>query len=120
MKQQHKKLERLLLFSEVAQSLSFTIAAEKLGISRGHLSAQIKKLEADLVKIANREAKLAGENFKLNLYDKLLLDEGSPSGKPYWERLSERQYARDPNFKMFVYGGKDFRGTLSFKLWNLS
>ncbi len=48
MKQQHKKLERLLLFSEVAQSLSFTIAAEKLGISRGHLSAQIKKLEADM------------------------------------------------------------------------
>jgi DNA-binding transcriptional LysR family regulator len=48
MKQEHKKLERLLLFSEVAQSLSFTVAAEKLGISRGHLSAQIKKLESDM------------------------------------------------------------------------
>jgi DNA-binding transcriptional LysR family regulator len=45
---QHKKLERLLLFSEVAQSLSFTLAAEKLGISRGYLSAQIKKLEAEM------------------------------------------------------------------------
>ena len=45
---QHKKLERLLLFSEVGKSLSFTLAAEKLGISRGHLSAQIKKLEAEM------------------------------------------------------------------------
>jgi DNA-binding transcriptional LysR family regulator len=48
MKNDHKKLERLILFSEVAQSLSFTNAAEKLGISRGHLSAQIKKLESDM------------------------------------------------------------------------
>jgi len=48
MKNEHKKLERLLLFSEVAQSLSFTVAAGKLGISRGHLSAQIKKLESDM------------------------------------------------------------------------
>ena len=31
---QHKKLERLLLFSEVAQSLSFTLAAEKLGMMK--------------------------------------------------------------------------------------
>jgi len=41
----HKKLERLMLFSEVAQHLSFTVASKKLGISRGHLSAQIKQLE---------------------------------------------------------------------------
>jgi DNA-binding transcriptional LysR family regulator len=45
---EHKKLERLMLFSEVAQSLSFTLAAEKLGISRGHLSTQIKQLENDM------------------------------------------------------------------------
>lgn len=45
---EHKKLERLMLFSEVAQHLSFTIAANSLGISRGHLSAQIKQLEKDL------------------------------------------------------------------------
>ena len=46
--QDHKKLERLMLFSEVAQCLSFTEAAATLGISRGHLSAQIKQLEKDL------------------------------------------------------------------------
>ncbi len=48
MNKEHKKLERLILFSEVAQSQSFTVAARKLGISRGHLSAQIKKLELDM------------------------------------------------------------------------
>ena len=31
MKNEHKKLERLILFSEVAQTLSFTEAAGKLG-----------------------------------------------------------------------------------------
>lgn len=45
---EHKKLERLMLFSEVAQHLSFTLAANSLGISRGHLSAQVKQLEKDL------------------------------------------------------------------------
>lgn len=45
---EHKKLERLMLFSEVAQHLSFTLAANALGISRGHLSAQIKQLEKEL------------------------------------------------------------------------
>ncbi|MGO4893670.1 LysR family transcriptional regulator [Flavobacterium sp. W21_SRS_FM6] len=44
----HKKLERLMLFSEVAQTLSFTLAANNLGISRGHLSTQIKQLEKDM------------------------------------------------------------------------
>lgn len=45
---EHKKLERLVLFSEVATHLSFTLAAQSLGISRGHLSAQIRRLEHDM------------------------------------------------------------------------
>lgn len=45
---EHKKLERLLLFAEVASQLSFTNAAERLGISKGYLSAQIKQLETEL------------------------------------------------------------------------
>ncbi len=48
MHREHKKLERLMLFSEVAQHLSFTVAAAKLVISRGHLSAQIRRLEKDM------------------------------------------------------------------------
>ncbi len=44
----HKKIERLLLFVEVAKSLSFTKAAEALDISRGYLSAQIKQLEKEM------------------------------------------------------------------------
>jgi DNA-binding transcriptional LysR family regulator len=45
---EHKKLERLMLFSEVAEYLSFTVAAEKLNISRGHLSSQIRRLEQEM------------------------------------------------------------------------
>ncbi|MGB8713268.1 MAG: LysR family transcriptional regulator [Onishia taeanensis] len=45
---EHKKLESLMLFSEVAARLSFTQAAEALGISRGYLSEQIKRLEDEL------------------------------------------------------------------------
>ncbi|WP_286262890.1 LysR family transcriptional regulator [Thalassotalea atypica] len=45
---EHKKLERLFLFSEVANCLSFTEAAANLAMSKGYLSAQIKQLEADL------------------------------------------------------------------------
>jgi DNA-binding transcriptional LysR family regulator len=48
MPRQHKKFERLILFSEVATHLSFTAAAEQLGISRGYLSEQIRTLENDL------------------------------------------------------------------------
>lgn len=44
----HKKLEQLMLFSEVAEKLSFTAAAEKLDISRGHLSSQIRRLEKEM------------------------------------------------------------------------
>lgn len=46
--QQHKKIECLILFVEIAQHLSFTKAAENLSISRGYLSDQIKKLENEL------------------------------------------------------------------------
>ena len=48
MYQDHKKLERLFMFSEVAGSLNFTEAAKNLAISKGYLSAQIKQLEVDL------------------------------------------------------------------------
>lgn len=44
----HKKLEQLMLFSEVAQHLSFTIAAQNLAVSRGHLSSQVRKLEKEM------------------------------------------------------------------------
>ncbi|MGI2174375.1 LysR family transcriptional regulator [Shewanella ulleungensis] len=48
MSREHKKFERLFLFSEVAKQLSFTGAAAELGISRGYLSEQIRQLEQDL------------------------------------------------------------------------
>lgn len=48
MYKEHKKLERLFLFSKVASCLSFTEAAKELAISKGYLSSQIKQLEADL------------------------------------------------------------------------
>lgn len=48
MSKSHKKLERLLLFYEVAQQLSFSKAAEQLAISRSYLSQQIRSLEQDL------------------------------------------------------------------------
>ncbi|WP_040306961.1 MULTISPECIES: LysR family transcriptional regulator [Agarivorans] len=48
MSKNHKKLERLLLFYEVAQHLSFSKAAEHLAISRSYLSQQIRSLEQDL------------------------------------------------------------------------
>ncbi|MEH6711648.1 MAG: LysR substrate-binding domain-containing protein [Paraglaciecola polaris] len=50
MSREHKKFERLILFSEVAKQLSFTRAAQTLAISRGYLSEQIRKLEQDLGK----------------------------------------------------------------------
>lgn len=45
---EHKKFERLMLFREVATQLSFTQAASQIGISRGHLSSQIRALEHEL------------------------------------------------------------------------
>lgn len=45
---QHKRLERLVLFAEVAEQLSFSKAAEQLGISKGYLSDQIKTLEQEM------------------------------------------------------------------------
>lgn len=41
----HKRIERLMMFAEVAEQLSFAKAAVSLGVSKGHLSEQIKKLE---------------------------------------------------------------------------
>jgi len=45
---EHKRIERLMLFSHVAKELNFSRAAENMGISRGHLSEQIKYLEGEL------------------------------------------------------------------------
>lgn len=48
MNREHKKIERLMLFSEVGRHLNFTLAAKELGISRGYLSDQVKRLEQEL------------------------------------------------------------------------
>jgi DNA-binding transcriptional LysR family regulator len=65
MMKEHKKLERLMLFSEVAEHLSFTTAAKNLNISRGHLSSLIRKLEKDmgmpLLIRSTRSVRLTGE-----------------------------------------------------------
>ncbi|GEA11253.1 LysR family transcriptional regulator [Alteromonas sp. KUL49] len=54
----HKKVERLMLFSAVAETLNYGTAAEKLGISRGYLSEQIKALELALgVKLLQRSTR---------------------------------------------------------------
>lgn len=45
---EHKRIERLMLFVELAKQLNFSKAAEKLGISKSYLSEQIKRLEQDL------------------------------------------------------------------------
>ena len=62
---EHKKLEQLMLFSEVAEHLSFTTAAKNLNISRGHLSSLIRKLEQDmgmpLLIRSTRSVRLTGE-----------------------------------------------------------
>ena len=44
----HKQVERLMLFAQVAETLSFTRAAKALGVSRAHLSEQVRRLEQDI------------------------------------------------------------------------
>ncbi|MCG9749228.1 LysR family transcriptional regulator [Vibrio brasiliensis] len=48
MHKMHKRFERYALFGEVAKQLSFSKAAENLGISRSYLSSQIHQLEQEL------------------------------------------------------------------------
>ena len=48
MHKMHKRFERYALFSEVAKQLSFSKAADQLGISRSYLSSQIQELEQEL------------------------------------------------------------------------
>ena len=43
-----KVLEHMMLFAEVADCGSFTAAAERLGVSKGHVSQKISRLEKDL------------------------------------------------------------------------
>ncbi|NOH82355.1 MULTISPECIES: LysR family transcriptional regulator [Vibrio] len=45
---EHKRIQRLMLFVELARQLNFTKAAQQLGISKGYLSEQIKLLEKEL------------------------------------------------------------------------
>ncbi|WP_375753292.1 LysR family transcriptional regulator [Vibrio sp. HN007] len=45
---ERKRIERLMLFVGLAEILNFTKAAESLGVSKGFLSEQIKKLETEL------------------------------------------------------------------------
>jgi DNA-binding transcriptional LysR family regulator len=55
---QHKKIERLVLFNAVAETLNYGAAAERLDISRGYLSEQIKALEEALgVKLLQRSTR---------------------------------------------------------------
>jgi len=67
--QQHKKIECLMLFVEIAQQLSFTKAAKNLSISKGYLSDQIKKLEAEfkcpLLIRTTRSVRLTAEGEKI-------------------------------------------------------
>jgi DNA-binding transcriptional LysR family regulator len=44
----HKRIEKLMLFVEVARTLSYSRAAESLGMSKSYLSEQIKRLETEL------------------------------------------------------------------------
>lgn len=48
MHKMHKRFERYALFGEVAKQLSFSKAADNLGISRSYLSSQILQLEQEL------------------------------------------------------------------------
>ncbi|KZN30330.1 LysR family transcriptional regulator [Pseudoalteromonas luteoviolacea] len=45
---EHKRIELIMLFVKLAEELSYTKAALALGVSKGHLSEQIKKLEQHL------------------------------------------------------------------------
>ena len=67
--QQHKKIECLMLFVEIAQQLSFTKAAQNLSISKGYLSDQIRKLEAEfkcpLLVRTTRSVRLTPEGEKI-------------------------------------------------------
>lgn len=65
----HKRVERYVLFSEVAKLLSFSKAAESLNISRSYLSSQIarleKELDIDLLIRSTRSVRLTPEGFKV-------------------------------------------------------
>ncbi|MCF2858231.1 LysR family transcriptional regulator [Pseudoalteromonas sp. SMS1] len=79
---EHKRIELIMLFVKLAEELNFTKAAASLGISKGHLSEQIKKLEqqlkAPLLLRTTRNVKLTqygmqlfaeGKNLRAKLYD---------------------------------------------------
>ncbi|EGU46722.1 transcriptional regulator, LysR family protein, partial [Vibrio ichthyoenteri ATCC 700023] len=69
MQKSHKKMERYVLFSEVAKRLSFAKAADSLSISRSYLSNQIKQLEKELGNSllirSTRQVRLTPAGFKV-------------------------------------------------------
>ncbi|TQF70437.1 LysR family transcriptional regulator [Pseudoalteromonas luteoviolacea] len=79
---EHKRIELVMLFVKLAEDLSYTKAAASLGISKGHLSEQIKKLEqhlkAPLLQRTTRNVKLTqygtqvfteGKHLRTKLFD---------------------------------------------------
>ena len=69
MQKLHKRVERYVLFSEVAKLLSFAKAADSLTISRSFLSSQIKQLEKELgtslLIRSTRQVRLTPAGFKV-------------------------------------------------------
>jgi len=69
MQKLHKRVERYVLFSEVAKLLSFAKAADSLDISRSYLSSQIKHLEKELgtslLIRSTRQVRLTPAGFKV-------------------------------------------------------
>ena len=71
---EHKRVELLMLFLTLAEQLSYTKAAEQLGISKGYLSEKIKQLEthlkATLVIRTTRSVKLTTQG--VDVYEQAL------------------------------------------------
>lgn len=71
---EHKRVELLMLFLTLAEQLSYTKAAEQLGISKGYLSEKIKQLEthikATLVIRTTRSVKLTAQG--IDVYEQAL------------------------------------------------
>lgn len=69
MQKLHKRVERYILFAEVAKQLSFSKAAQQLDISRSYLSSQIanleKELKVDLLIRSTRNVRLTPEGLKV-------------------------------------------------------
>lgn len=71
-------LHQMVIFATVANELNFTRAAEKLGISKSHVSKQIKALElrldCQLVQRNNRSVSITALGSQYAEYSQKLLD----------------------------------------------